>query len=489
MDQRLTILAVAALLVTAGCAAPMAEDAGEPLEDDELGVVNGYAYDDELDLDWEAGLTQAELEAVTYRAMARLEVLRERPFERDVDVEVMDRETARERFAIEDEASAAENEFWRAAFVVDEETDVNEARGELLGEAVAGFYTSDRIVIVVADTDRSHPNRDTLVHELVHALQDQHFGLDRPGETWDAQLANGGILEGEADYLPIRYAERCDVEWQCIPPEPPEHAQPDGPESVNVGLLLALLVQYAEGVSFVAELYDRGGWAAVDAAHAEKPTSTSQLIHHDRYPDHEPRAVAVPDESTDAWVPMTEGENGEPIEETVGEGTLFAALYGQGVVDRSVGEGATPPGTLNYSYPATDGWEGDTLVAYERADGETAHVWYLEWSSEGDAAAFADAYRAMLAENDAIEHTDGLYEIETPPFAGAYSVSVEGDRVAIVNAPTVAELGAVHEPAAVETPTAAVAPGAMTVDSPVETTAGGSVAVGSINASGASVVG
>ncbi len=102
-------------------------------------------------------------------------------------------------------------------FVVDGETDVNQARDTLYGGAVQGYYTNNRIVIITDDTDEIRVNRDTLVHELVHALQDQRFGLERTGETLDAQRAETGLIEGEANYLPHLYAERCDDDWQCLP--------------------------------------------------------------------------------------------------------------------------------------------------------------------------------------------------------------------------------------------------------------------------------
>lgn len=462
--RRVTPFAVVLLVVLSGCTLPASPDRFDT--DRDLGHVGDYAADDAFEFDDRTHLTESQLEAVTYRSMARIEVLRGLKFERDVEVEVISRTEYREQRDDRSNASAFRNELWRGAFVVDGETDVNRAFDDLYGESVQGYYFDDRIVLVADDTGEIRIDRATLVHELVHALQDQHFGLEREGTTIDERRAELGVLEGDANYVPSLYEQRCDGEWQCL--SDGEQPAPELDERpFNLGLFLSIYAPYAEGPSFVAYLHETGGWDAVDRAYDERPASTSQLIHPERYPDTEPVAVVVDDRSSGGWEPYADGA-GEARTETVGEATLFGTLWANGVIDRPLTEGGTEPAPYNYSHSETEGWAGDTFQAYHDEDDRTAHVWALAWESEEDAETFADAYRELLEANDAEPVDDDSDRVETDAetidggdvyriadddlFAGAYRVSVTDETVEIVGAPSVDDLEAVHgtEPAALE---------------------------------------
>jgi hypothetical protein len=448
--MRLRLVAVLLVVVLSGCGAP--GNPGTFDTDRELGSVGDYAHDDVFDFDTSDGLTEAQLEAVKYRSMARIEVVRGLKYERDVDLEVMSRAEYRDqRAAGTENASAFRNEVWRAAFVVDGETDINRAFDDLYGDSVQGYYVNDRIVIIADDTENIRIDRRTLVHELTHALQDQHFGIARESETIDGLRAENGVLEGEAAYVPSMYDRRCGGDWQCLPDRrlPTVSGEALAERPFNVGLFLSIYVPYAEGPPFVADLHDRGGWDAIDRAHENPPRSTAQLIHPDRYPDDKPVAVDIADRSSDDWQPIRDrsGESddtdGEPRTETIGEATLFATLWANGAIERPLTEGATERSQYNYSHPATEGWAGDSVQVYRHANDSdrTGHVWRLTWESRADAAQFADAYRRLLTNRgaDPVETTgDGIYRIpDGDPFAGAYRVSVTGETVEIVGAPTV----------------------------------------------------
>jgi hypothetical protein len=446
---RIRLFAVLALVVLSGCTLPVSLDEFDT--DREYGQIGDYTADDEFAFGDEATLTEAELEAVTYRAMARVETLRELKFEQDIELEVLTREEYREEREARPTASPFANEFWRGTFVVGGETDVNAELDHLYGEAVRGYYSSDRIVLVVDDSDEIRVDRATLVHELVHALQDQHFGLQREGTTIDERRAELGLLEGEANYIPYLYEQRCETEWQCLPdPEPTTAELDDRP--FNTGLFLSIYAPYSEGPPFVAHLHETGGWEAVDRAHADRPASTAQLIRPEFYPDEIPVDIEVRDRSTDDWAPIKTGD-GEVRTETIGEATLFSTLWANGVIDRELTEGATELSPYNYSHPATSGWTGDSFTVYQNGDNQTAHVWTLAWESEADAEAFADAYQDLLDANgaDAVENdgaTDAVTETvqidDGEAFAGAYRLAVVDDTAEIVGAPHVDDLEAVH---------------------------------------------
>lgn len=453
--RRVTVLGylLIAVLVGLTVAAPAlgpAEEririgAGELDDDRPLGEIAGYTAEDTLDIEEDA-ISRADLEAVKYRSMARVETIRGLRFEEDVTLEVVSREQYRAGTSRgEGEAGPFTNEVWRGTFLVDGETEFNDALGGVYGDTVVGYYSDGRVVLVVEEIDSFRVNRATLVHELVHALQDQRFGLERHGETIDERRAETGLIEGEAEYVPAIYDERCG-EWECLAQGESERAELRE-RPFNVGLYLSIYAPYAAGPSFVAHLREAGGWEAVGRAFEERPESTEQLLYPERYPDDRPETVRIEDRSSDRWEPFTDGNDGsrELRTETVGEATLFATLFANGVVERPIGEGAGDLGAYNYSHPATDGWAGDTVLAYRDGGNRTGHVWDLAWESEADAAEFADAYQDLLEERGAKRvdgaGADGTYRIPgNRSFAGAYRLTVAGNRVTIVGGPTLDSL-------------------------------------------------
>ena len=435
---RVRLFAIVVLVVLSGCTLPGTQGQFDP--DRDLGSVGEYDHDDVFEFDGSDELTESQLEAVKYRSMARIEVLRGLTFKHDVDIDVISRSEYREQRGESESASAFENELWRGAFVVDGETDVNTAFDDLYGDSVQGYYVNDRIVIVTDDTDAIRIDRRVLVHELVHALQDQHFGLERSGETIDERRAELGVIEGEADYLPHLYDDRSGEEWECLA----ETDRPAGePRAFNVGLFLSIFAPYSAGPPFVAHLHETGGWDRVDRAYDDRPVSTSQLIHPETYPETAPVDVEIEDRSNADWDPIA--DDGEIERETIGEATLFGTLWANGVIDRSLTEGAGPFSPYNYSAPETDGWAGDTIQVYTDAENRTGHVWELAWESDENAAAFADAYRELLATNGAQEVANDVYRIDEEAFTGGYRVTVDGNTVEIVGAPTVSALDSIHD--------------------------------------------
>jgi hypothetical protein len=152
-----------------------------------------------------------------------------------------------------------------------------------------------------------------VVHELVHALQDQHFGLGRTmseARATDADNAFGALVEGDATLVMLAYGASLSGALSVSVLAEPEHvrrlmARP--PAQLSGALRRApallrepLLFRYGEGAAFCAALFRHGGWAAVDAAHRAPPTSTRAVHEPARHLDHStPPTLPVPD---DAWL-------------------------------------------------------------------------------------------------------------------------------------------------------------------------------------------
>lgn len=458
----LAALAVGTLLLLAGCTVPTADtDGPQSLDDDQLGYVDGYWYNDTVDVDTSDGLDQAELDAVTRRAMARIERERNLEFERTVPVEVVSREEFQQGGTMTGAYDEFDEQFWRATFIVGDDSTVDEELDALYGSAVQGYYTTEdggRIVLVADDPEAVTVDRSTLVHELVHALQHQHFGITRETATRDERLAWLGLVEGEANYLMDRYEERCGDEWDCIDSGDGEPGP--APERFNEGLYLTIFHPYSDGPQFVHELREREGWEGVDAAHDDPPPSTAVVIDPDRYPDDPGREVTVEDRSEEDWERIG-GLDGET--ETVGQAALFATFWYNGLIERThIVSASGEYARYSYVHPLTDGWDGDSLAVYEK-DGAYGHVFESEWRDEEAAELFGDGYGEVLRTNGAEAVADDTYRIDDgEPFAGAYRVVRSGSTVTVVHAPSVEELDEVHAvdvpvTASVERPTPSAA--------------------------------
>jgi hypothetical protein len=439
------VLAAACLVVVAGCSAIVDDPGGGTNATvDGLGVENGVAFDDSLQVDASDGLDERELNAVTSRMMARIEHVRGLEFEETVPVAIITRETYRERQGNRtgEEERPWREQFWEATFIVDEETTVGDARGGVFGSTVQGYYNGSHIVIVGAKTTSTLPSRTTIVHELQHALQDQHGLLPGGGGTHDEGLAIDGVVEGDANSVEHEYEQRCEDEWSCIPkPEPSGNGT--GP-SYNLGLFVAVFNPYADGPTLVTALRDREGWPAVNDALRSPPRSTEQVIHPSAYPDETPVTVEVEDRSSGSW-DWFETDDGHRWD-TVGEATLYAGFWYNGVIDRDhLRTENTPLSPYNYDHPITAGWGGDRIVPYTNGSAE-GYVFASTWDTERDARQFHEGYLELLRSQDAETVAQGVYRVpESSAYADAFRVVQNGTRVTVVNAPTVAALDGVHD--------------------------------------------
>jgi Zn-dependent peptidase ImmA (M78 family) len=160
----------------------------------------------------------------------------------------------------------------------------------LLTEQVAGFYDpeDDGLYLISENQSMSAMDQYTLSHEFVHYLQDQNFDLMRPPfhdpddveeETDDdASFAATCLVEGDAVLASENWLTK------YMDPEDMLDMQMDsGDYSTEVldsappYIYESLLFPYMEGAEFVREVYDEGGWDAINRAYSEPPSTTEQI--------------------------------------------------------------------------------------------------------------------------------------------------------------------------------------------------------------------
>lgn len=428
----------------------------------DIGRQNGYAHDDALSIDASDGLNESEREAVVSRAMARVELVRGEEFERNVSVTVRSRSEFKQEQGTENVSEAFrrfDNAKFEAMFLVGEETDSLASQSASRGDSVLGYYSHEEESIVLV-SDSETPTLDgerTLSHELTHALQDQQHNLSSYNKTTrDEYNAVNGLIEGEANLVQQRYMSLCSGEWDCLPSSDSggSTSPPD-----NWGVYLLNYFPYAEGLEFVATNQRQGGWERVDELFAEPPTTTEQVIYPEKLGTDQPTAVDLDDRQRNGWerVRLDPSERGatRPDHAVIGQSGLTAMFAQTGfdsynrseIVPREAILNAEQEddssNSLDYGLPATTGWDGDRLHAYEK-NGETGYVWKLQWDSPQNASQFADAYRALLSHWGATKADGNTWVIDDGPYADAFSVRVTGSTVVVVNAPTTEDLSDVR---------------------------------------------
>jgi hypothetical protein len=264
-------------------------------------------------------------------------------------------------------------------------TDLPKLLERLQAESVLGFYLPGRPpgkggLYVRSSRGLDPYARIILAHELTHAVTDQHYDLTRAdrlaaaGGHEDELAAYSGLVEGDATLLMQRYlTERLTPQEQADAALAVARDGTPMRDAAPAAVREAMLFPYQEGLRFVQALYQRGGWAAVDRAYRDPPTTTEQLLHPERYlgSRDRPQPVTVPDLSGrlgGGWRTAADTSFGE----------FDARLLLQG------GSGSAGAAA------AAEGWDGGRLRTFQRGNG-TALVIRSVWDNRAEAAEFCRA--------------------------------------------------------------------------------------------------
>ena len=273
---------------------------------------------------------------------------------------------------------------------------------DLLGEQVAAFFDQHAHKLFMyedASLDNAQ-NRVILAHELTHALQDQHFGLKRmPLEIKnndDRANASSALVEGDATLVMSEYMLKNMSRQMFKDSMVASVAQNMNQLATAPRYLREMLVfPYLRGQDFCAALFARGGYEAVSAAYANPPSSTSQILHPEKYlatPREDPIAIDWPDLSVKGEKPIADNTVGE-----MGIRILFTEW-----LDAPTGE------------QAAEGWRGDRYLYFA---GGKALLWKSVWASARDASEFFEAEKKLLEKRDhppAPRAGERSYEADAP---------------------------------------------------------------------------
>ena len=271
--------------------------------------------------DGEAGDLGADVQAL----IAVTEELRGRRFLTPVDVVVISPAEMAERVRadlqeeLDPEEIAVEQAFTRLLGILPEGVDLGRAIEDLYAEQVAGFYDGDTGELVVASAEELTPlGRTIVVHELIHALADQHFGISDAldglvdAERYHEASALQALAEGDATYFQMVYLQQLTPDDQVQAMLESFEADTTVLDSLPDWFGEDLAFPYEWGFGFVERLVQEGGAAAIDQAYELLPTTVEQIMHPAAYLTLEPgRPVALPATALEGYEVVEEGAFGE----------------------------------------------------------------------------------------------------------------------------------------------------------------------------------
>jgi hypothetical protein len=260
-------------------------------------------------------------------------------------------------------------------------------------DLITGFYEPTTDQLVVRGTEWTTIVEATVVHELTHALQDQHFDLAALEQTapleGDSFLAIRGLVEGDAMRIEYAYVGEQSREWQLEYEDAFASTAPEGPYDPFAEELSWIL--YGTGVDAVELIAANGGNAAVDQAFRQPPTTSEQLLRTKDWLD------GAPDVAVEATVSRPDPPSGFTA---VDEGSLGAMVLAMLPLDLQ---------EAFYDGSALDGWQDDAYVTWNDGSRQCAA---LSISLDEDAVTAAEQFFQPWRERtggtvEPIDHPDG----------------------------------------------------------------------------------
>jgi hypothetical protein len=205
--------------------------------------------------------------------------------------------------------------------------DLRQNTVDLLTEQAAAFYDyNKKKLFVLEGSSGGIEERTALVHELAHALADQHFHLGKyiqeGARSDDGSTARLAVMEGQATWLMAAYLSKQDGG----PPEVPDRMLDLMAESIQSSareypvfskaplyIRESLVFPYSGGMLFQNAVFRKLGRDSFSEVFTNPPLSTQQIMHPDLYLAHRapanPAAPRVPDRH--AFRTLAEGNLGE----------------------------------------------------------------------------------------------------------------------------------------------------------------------------------
>lgn len=263
----------------------------------------------------------------------------------------------------------------RAVGMISGDVDLYQAFSALHESGTLAYYSVEDKRITVRGTTITPAVRSTLVHELTHVLQDQHFDIGtrtkkladdgEDGDTEDNQASIlDAVIEGDASRIETQYRESLSKKDQQALDASEAKQNKDASAAYEKLPKIVVTLEsapYTLGEAVVAAVAENGGNSDVDDLFTNTPKHEAALL--DAF-----EVITGDTESDDVDLPGLADGQAKFASGEFGSLTLFFMLAER-----------VP---LKDALAAADGWGGDRYVAYDQGGTSCVKISY-----RGDTAA------------------------------------------------------------------------------------------------------
>ncbi len=283
------------------------------------------------------------------------------------------------------------------------EFDLYESIIDLYGSSIGGFYHHKAKEMKLIRSTGPAEGDDflkkqfgktqedmTLVHELTHAAQDQHFDLSTlpidDDTNDDLVFAIKGLVEGDATTSGWKYmipqAEVFDMWMQQNSLSYKAGALPGKAAELPAYLRKTLTFPYGHGTDFVLKIWRtaKEDWSVVDKMFVDPPSSTEQILHPAKYSTERDNPTLI----TIEGIVKTVGPDWTEILNNVHGEFCIRLLFSEYKAQR-----------VREIEKIASGWDGDRFHTFENGK-KLLTVWYTTWDSDDDAKEFFEGYVKLL---------------------------------------------------------------------------------------------
>ncbi len=221
---------------------------------------------------------------------------------RPVEKDVIDRKNLKrfleERVAeeIKPEEIRVESLLLKKFGFVPEDFDLKGTMIELYTEQAAAFYDFHKGRLFLLDSNDDMTQETALIHELAHALADQHFPLeeylDAAGKNDDGAMARLAVMEGQATWLMSEFMVRRMGRTLVDSPDMVDlmsrmigGSAGEFPvfESAPLYIRESLIFPYTSGMKFQQKVVERKGKDGFALVFRDPPETTREVLHPEVY--------------------------------------------------------------------------------------------------------------------------------------------------------------------------------------------------------------
>ena len=270
--------------------------------------------------------------------------------------------------------------------LVPQDFDLKTTTVDLLTEQAAAFYDYRKKKLFLMEEATGTQNI-ILIHELAHALADQHVDLGkflRKGKSDDSALARMAVMEGQATWL--MYESMVQRMGQSLRSAPSlVEAMSRGSDALTsqypvlssapLYIRQSLLFPYMRGMRFQHAVIQKYGQDGFTKVFRDPPAGSHHILHPELYfSGGKPVAPDLPKVAGE-WKTLAEGSVGEF------DHAILLEQYG----GKPLAEELAPM------------WRGGAMQLLERkAEARVVLVYASEWADEAAAKRMFDAYRQVL---------------------------------------------------------------------------------------------